>query len=380
MKTILALIILFNLSGYVFSQTFNYNRITYLSDTISEVSGLLYLNGKVIAHNDSGGENVLYEVNANTGVIERKVTINNATNVDWEDICADNEFIYIADIGNNTAGNRQDLTIYRIRLSDFQNVANTSVDAEAIPFKYQDQIDFSPQPSDATDFDAEAIIAYNDSLYIFTKNWLSYTSNVYSLPKTPSTSTYESQRIDSFVANGLVTGADYNSQTHDVTLCAYNLSGGILNSFAFTIKINNFVNNHFSGGDIESREFSFPFLESPQVEGICFVDGTHLLFSAEKVTNIFTLQNWMGSLEWDGYGYPVHLKNDILIHPNPVTNVLYYNGISIANVAIYGAKGQLLLQSKENPVDISQLESGLLIVLFLDLNGQVLSSKHIIKK
>ena len=129
---------------------------------------MLYLNNTVITHNDSGNSNQLFDINTTDGSITRTVTISNATNVDWEDLAYDDTYIYIADIGNNT-GSRTDLKIYRVLRSDYVN--NTSVIAEIINYSYSNQVDFTPSAF-ATNFDAEALIHFNNKLYIFTKNWI----------------------------------------------------------------------------------------------------------------------------------------------------------------------------------------------------------------
>ena len=61
--------------------------------------------------------NALYELNVTNGNVSRTVTIQNAANVDWEDICTDDDYIYIGDFGNNS-GNRTNLRIYKVLKSD----------------------------------------------------------------------------------------------------------------------------------------------------------------------------------------------------------------------------------------------------------------------
>ena len=81
-----------------------------LPGSLNESSGAIFFNNRLITHNDSGGEAKLYELDTISGIIEREVTILNATNVDWEDITQDETSIYIGDFGNNN-GNRTDLKI-----------------------------------------------------------------------------------------------------------------------------------------------------------------------------------------------------------------------------------------------------------------------------
>ena len=89
----------------------NLIKVTSLNDLVSESSGLLFLNDKLITHNDSGGSNNLYEVDTLDGSISKTIKIKNSTNKDWEDIAVDSKYIYIGDFGNNN-GNRKDLLIY----------------------------------------------------------------------------------------------------------------------------------------------------------------------------------------------------------------------------------------------------------------------------
>lgn len=376
----LALVILFfSISTLASAQVFNFAPIANLNNEVAEISGILYLNGKLLAHTDSGGENIIYEINSTTGTIERRVTINNATNIDWEDICADERYIYIGDIGNNN-GTRQNLTVYRILISDYENTANTSVDAETIYYEYQDQTNFSSSVAANKDYDAEALIAYNDSLYIFTKNWHTYECNIYSVAKIPNATAYKSKRIDSFNANGLITAADYNPANHDIILSAYNLSGGDLSPFSFVIKLSEFTGNNFSGGNIISREVPLALLQAPKIEGITFFEENKMFLSSEEVRTIVTLAPWLGALEWDGGDYPVQLENEILLSPNPAHSVLHYSGIGNVTLSIYNTNGQLLQQTNENTINISTLKKGLLLVRITNLNGKLISTQMVLKK
>ena len=120
-----------------------------LDATVNETSGLLYINNTLITHNDSANTNQLFDIDTTTGNVTRTVTITNATNVDWEDLTKDDTYIYIGDFGNYE-GDRTDLKVYRIAISDYLN--NSSVTADVINFSYADQTDFTTSPF-ATNFD-----------------------------------------------------------------------------------------------------------------------------------------------------------------------------------------------------------------------------------
>ncbi len=131
--------------------------VTTLSSTLNETSGLVNLNGEIWTHNDNGGETELYLINLNDGSIIRTVIVHEANNVDWEDIAADETYIYIGDFGNND-GSRTNLKIYRISRSDM--ASSNDVDAEKIHFSYSDQSSFEPNYH-YTNFDCEALTLFS---------------------------------------------------------------------------------------------------------------------------------------------------------------------------------------------------------------------------
>lgn len=141
-------------------------KIARLPEIVTESSGLIFYNDTLlITHNDSGDKPILYFVNLK-GKLIHQVIVNNANNVDWEDITKDDKGnIYIADIGNNS-NQRKDLRIYIIKPQNLLNV--NSLNAEIIEVSYNEQTDFPPK-DEALNFDAEGIAYHNDSLWIITK-------------------------------------------------------------------------------------------------------------------------------------------------------------------------------------------------------------------
>lgn len=132
---------------------------------LKETSGLVFYDNRLITHNDSGNLPNLYEIDSISGNITRTVSISNASNVDWEDIAQDEDYLYIADIGNNN-GTRTDLKIYRVLKTDYEN--SNSVEADIINYSYADQDDFTHNPNN-TNWDAESLVVWEDKLYIFKK-------------------------------------------------------------------------------------------------------------------------------------------------------------------------------------------------------------------
>lgn len=131
----------------------NISVVGNLPESLRETSGLLYYNGKLLTHNDSGKSAELFEFDVETLTITRVIELINAVNTDWEGMAQDDDFIYIGDFGNNR-GERQDLHVLRISKQTLDN--SDEVIAERIDFTYENQMDFTS--SENSDFDAEAFL------------------------------------------------------------------------------------------------------------------------------------------------------------------------------------------------------------------------------
>ena len=328
---------------------------TALANTIKESSGLLFINNTLITHNDSGGSNVLYEVDIVDGSILRTVSITNATNVDWEDIAADDTYIYIGDIGNNF-GSRIDLKVYRILITDFFNA--NSVTADIINYSYFDQVDFTPNPGPVftTDYDAEALISFNGKLYIFTKQWTSQRSSVYELPITPGT--YELNPIDTIDSNGLVTGASRNTTNSAVLLSGYSSTLS-----PFIVELQGFSNGLFSNGTLLKTGVSAPDMFSSQIEGITAYSSNAFYLSSEAfITTSAGLYTYTSST----LGIDALFQPSNLFYPNPTNEWLYLHD-KVRQVQIFNMSGQLLIQ-QNNPLKIyvGDLSRGVYQLVLLD--------------
>lgn len=337
------------------------NTLSKLEATVDESSGLIYLNGKVITHNDSGGEAALYEINEGNGRVTRKVMIVDAANRDWEDIDLDDTHIYIGDFGNNN-GTRKDLRIYKIEQTDYLD-SNSQANAQAIDFSYEDQTDFTSSPM-ATNFDAEGLIAYGDFLYVFTKNWVDNRTNIYRLPKTPGT--HVAVRIDELDSNGLITGAAYNSLADRIVLVGYS-------GFSpFMLEISDFSGEKFSNGSIIRYELNVPGGNSFQVEAIAFTDLRRHLLSCEAniLGDAALMEIVLSTLSVDDLDL-----NESIIYPNPAKENLWINIQSGLNrIQIYDYSGKLVLEKNAefDSISLDELPKGhYLIRLYNDSGATV---------
>ena len=243
-----------------------------LPEDVPESSGLIYYNNRLITHNDSGNLPRLYELDTLSSQIIRTVTINNASNIDWEDITQDDTYIYIGDFGNNS-GNRQDLRIYRIKKSEYD--AFSSIDPEIINFSYEDQTNFSEIQN--SDWDAEALVDFNDQLLIFTKQWQTNGTVVYSVPKEPGS--YSAKNMGFYDISGLVTGATFNKSSNVMMLLGYSPQ-----LQPFIVRIVEPSAGLIFNGTEEKLDLGIGF---SQVEGIGYSDFRTYFISSERFQSNF---------------------------------------------------------------------------------------------
>ncbi len=355
MKNIVAVFsILFSLN-YAFGQEI-YLKTT-LNSSLKESSGLIVLNQKLITFNDSGGEPQLFEFDEETGKITGTVEISNATNVDWEDICYDNNYIYVGDFGNNY-GSRTDLKIYRILISDYFNTTDNTVFADTISFSYADQTDFTPSPY-STNFDAESLISYEDNLYLFTKNWEDLHTNIYVLPKTPGS--YEIEKIGEFNARCLVTGADYNPLSNTIVLTGYRPDSN------FIMEINDFDVVDFSIKNIDRYAFSPPQNTSTQIESISHVGTYKYYLTSEKYKGKSPA---LMELISKNVATNEELQNEVSVYPNPASDKVKITCDDFSFVEIYDLKGALIRKTTDKNVYIGDLDRGIYIFEIRKISGQ----------
>lgn len=254
-----------------------------LSGELQEISGLLIYDSLFWGFNDSGGKAILYGFDAN-GTVVSEIKVGNTSNRDWESIAQDEQYFYVGDFGNNM-GKRKDLKILKVDKSVFNGAAEQTVTAETISFNYSKQTRFA-YPNLHTPFDCEALISYNNALYIFSKNWVEQTTCSYKIPA--ESGSYTITALDTFNVEGLITGADLSSDQSTLALLGYE------NYHAFVWLFTEFEGDHFFGG--KQQRIRLPNLDGAQTEGICFVSNDKLLISCER-TNKFSQQVFLLDLK-----------------------------------------------------------------------------------
>ncbi len=330
---------------------------TILDNSLEESSGLIVLDGRFITFNDSGGEPKLFEFDSQTGDVTRTVTIANADNVDWEDICYDSSYIYVGDFGNNY-GTRKDLKIYRILISDYFSSSDNVVFADTISFSYYEQTDFE-RSIYSTNFDAESLISYENNLYLFTKNWGNYQTDIYPLPKTPGN--YKVQKIGNIDVQGLVTGADYNPLSNTILLTGYRPQSN------FIIEISDFNFDDFSISNIRGYKITPPQNTSTQIESISHIDKYKYYLTSEEYKNKSPA---LIELIPKSVGTNDNLDDEVSVYPNPASDKVQIVCNDFSFVEIYDLKGVLLDKTTTKNVYIGDWDNGVYLFVISRLFGK----------
>jgi hypothetical protein len=339
---------------------------TKLADEVPESSGLLYTSGQLWTFNDSGNAPVLFRVDSTDGHVVQRVRLTNVANVDWEDITADAEYVYVGDFGNNN-GDRRDLRVLRVPKASLGASADTA-SARAISFSYPDQTDFTPR-SNRHNFDCEAFFYANDSLHLFTKNWVDLQTRYYTIPAAPGN--YVAHYKGTLNVNGLVTAAALNAPGSAAGLLGYNTSDGT----TFLWLLSGFRNNQFLRAN--KRRIELPSaLAVGQTEGLCFVDRYRLFVSNERlVVPFFTVPAQLYSLSVGRWLAPTALAGkaasaapNFTVVPNPAAHALHIersNGLPEAvHLVLQDLQGRTVLTAtlpangQTQDVDLGAVRTG----------------------
>ena len=183
-------------------------------------------------------------------------------NNDWEDLTADKEFIYIADIGNNF-DTRDNLRIIKVPLESEDN------SFEIINYYYPEQKDFDFNQN--SKYDAEGIISVKNKLLIFTKNRAKKITEIYKLPKNPGN--YKAELIGQIDIESIVTASDYNEKLKLLVLT----STKDFNEY-YMHKIKNF--NVSKIKKLKADTFEIP-IGKTQVEAIKIIDKKNFWITSE---------------------------------------------------------------------------------------------------
>ena len=384
--------------------TVNDGSCTYASTTASPyysnslptrlngTSGLMFFDGKLYTHNDHGDKKI-FQIDTTDGHILDSIAFSGIAHQDIEDCDQDSLYIYLGDHGNNNSGIRRNLHILRIAKA---SLLSGRPQIDTIWFSYPEQTDFSTSSANGTDFDCEAFIAAEDSLYLFTKQWVSEGTALYALPKTPGT--YSARLVSTWNVGGLVTGATYNPRKRQVVLCGYS---SLLQPFV--VLLYDYAGNDFFSGNKRKMSLGLAF---HQVEGIAVGDDYHYYLTNEYIfRSIITINAKYHKLDLTDYLYvadtvpdtvtppdttsslhPVEKFTDIVVYPNPAREKITVEGLPQGQVecTLTDTKGRVALRKNLHSdgrvvIPINRRTRGTYTMTIIPRNGREIVKKLIVR-
>jgi hypothetical protein len=343
------------------------NSSIILNQNILETSGLIEWNNFLYTHNDNT-DTTIYKLNKISGSIVQSLPLNTVQNIDWEEISQDENYIYIGDFGNNATGNRTNLKIYKIRKSTLETVP----EIETINFNYSNQTDFTTQPANQTDFDCEAFVVTANEILLFTKQWVSGNTAIYSLPKTSGIHT--ANYLNSINVAGLITGATLKEDSRLISLCGYS---NTLQPFIFLIY--DYIGTNFTVANKRKIAITLPY---HQIEAISTNNGLDYNLTNESLVQepIFNipqklhqltlapyLSNYLNSLSLNTIP---SLYDNVILYPNPSENEINFSKFDLNNkeYQITDFNGKIVCIGKifNNKISTADLEKGIYLLKILN--------------
>jgi len=315
---------------------------------IAEISGSIWVDGTLWVLADGGNAAKLYSIDTATGSIKDSTTFQNASNIDWEELTLNNTSVFIGDFGNNR-GQRRNLRVFRF---DRLQLGQQDVFCDTISFSYAEQTDFANNPF--TIYDCEAMIAFEDSLILFSKSWADLACRVYAIPTKPGS--YTTRYLQTLQPGKLVTGACTFS--NKVVLCCYGYNGQFQPGLTvLDIGTTPLFEN--------AKNLGIGLSHAVQLESIAHIDSTALYLTAEASNNseatLYLHQEKTLTMR--------HLDESetttLQVYPNPASEVLHlskpFHGCA---AVIYNTLGVQEFRCRDmgEGIPIGTLASGVYII------------------
>jgi hypothetical protein len=227
-------------------------------------------------HNDSGDQPRIFAIDSSGNFYQSDryknyegIAIAGATNVDWEDITADNKGnIVVADVGNN-GNDRKDLVLYVVP-EPSPKASNTTF-LKKLFLRYPDQKAF-PDKKDFN-YDCEAVFFADDHFQFLSKDRSDTYTRLYRMDEEKTDQVNMLTLIDKFNIGGKVTAADASEDGKRIVVITY--------SAIWIFERTEPGTSYFKG-----HIWWLP-VSAPQIESVCFKDASTLWLLDEEKSALY---------------------------------------------------------------------------------------------
>jgi hypothetical protein len=215
-------------------------------------------------------------------------------------------------------------------------------------------------------------VVTTNEILLFTKQWVSGNTTIYSLPKTSGTHT--ANYLTTINIAGLITGATLKEDSRLISLCGYDT---VLQPFIYLIY--DYIGTNFTIAN--KRKIAVP-LPYHQIEAIATNNGLDYNLTNESLVQppIFNipqklhqlslapyLSNYLNSLSLNSIQLP---NENAILYPNPSENEINFSKFDLTNnvYQITDFNGKIIRTGKiyNNKISTADLEKGIYLLKILN--------------
>lgn len=284
MKRFHSLLIILFFSFFSYGQKLE--KIAFLPMELEEASGMTYIENIGLFILEDSKKPFLYKVDEKTGKILQVIKVEDVKFKDKESLTADKNFLYLGDIGDNE-GKRKHIQIIKIPIDKLKSKADTIfLKGERLKI-YFDKVYNNTKKKDNI-YDFEAMVAYQDSIYLFSKQRKDKKSRCFVVAN--NLKEQEANYLFTIKADGLITGATLSFDKKTLVLLGYQRKKRL----PFILSIDDWRNVSMHDQNTKRIILSHKDIAF-QLEAITFISNSTLLLANEWTKymsqGIFKIEN-----------------------------------------------------------------------------------------
>lgn len=284
MKRFHSLLVILFFSFFSYGQKLE--KIASLPLELEEASGMTYIENVGLFILEDSKKPFLYKVDEKTGKILQVIKVMDVKFKDKESLTADKNFLYLGDIGDNE-GKRKHIQIIKIPIAKLKSKADTIfLKGERLKI-YFDKVYNNTKKKDNI-YDFEAMVAYQDSIYLFSKQRKDKKSRCFVVAN--NLKEQEANCLFTIKADGLITGATLSFDKKTLVLLGYQRKKRL----PFILSIDDWRNASMHDQNTKRTILSHKDIAF-QLEAITFISNSTLLLVNEWTKymsqGIFKIEN-----------------------------------------------------------------------------------------